>query len=69
MQPWLAQLCYPLLASLQPMDVLHMLPALPPPPSLQVLLGYYLLPSGMDDPVEVVLNPVGEELRSKPRVW
>lgn len=35
----------------------------------QVLLGYYLLPAALDDPVQVVLNPAGDELRSKCRVW
>jgi hypothetical protein len=34
-----------------------------------VLVGWYNLPVRINDPMEVVINPVGGRLRSKMRVW
>jgi len=34
-----------------------------------VLLGYYILPCRMDQPIESTVNPVGLEVRSRKRVW
>ncbi len=35
----------------------------------QILLGWYNLPENMMQPLELVINPQGEALRSKRRVW
>lgn len=34
-----------------------------------MLLGYYILPSRMDQPIESTVNPVGLEVRSIKREW
>lgn len=34
-----------------------------------LLLGYYILPSRMDQPIESTVNPVGLAARSRKRVW
>lgn len=34
-----------------------------------VLLGYYVLPSHIDQPIESTINPQGLAVRSKRRVW
>lgn len=48
----------------------------PPPPltptpthTTQVLLGYYRLPSGLGDPLDIVVNPLGEGARGEEAVW
>lgn len=33
----------------------------------QVLLGYYNIPTGMGTPVNIIINPVGDAMRSEPR--
>jgi hypothetical protein len=34
-----------------------------------VLMGYYVLPSHIDQPIESTINPQGLAVRSKRRVW
>jgi hypothetical protein len=34
-----------------------------------VLMGYYVLPSHIDQPIESTINPQGLAVRSKKRVW
>lgn len=34
-----------------------------------MLLGYYILPSHIDQPIESTINPMGLPVRSKRRVW
>jgi len=34
-----------------------------------VLWGYYIIPKDLDQPIISVLNPQGNDLRRKPRVW
>lgn len=34
-----------------------------------VLIGYYVLPSHVDQPIESTINPQGLAVRSKKRVW
>lgn len=35
----------------------------------QVLMGYMTIPSSVDQPLDLVINPQGNEARSKTRVW
>ncbi len=36
---------------------------------MQILVGWYHLPEDIMQPMELVINPQGEALRSKRRVW
>ncbi|KAK9843129.1 hypothetical protein WJX74_007389 [Apatococcus lobatus] len=35
----------------------------------QVLYGYYSIPAGVDTPIDIVMNPEGDKIRSAMRVW
>lgn len=35
----------------------------------QVLMGYVTIPSTVDQPLDLVINPLGDEVRSKVHVW
>ena len=35
----------------------------------QVLMGYVTIPSTVDQPLDLVVNPQGAATRSRPRVW
>ncbi len=40
-----------------------------PTAARQVLVGWYRVPKRKNDPMEVVLNPQGDNIRSRIRIW
>lgn len=36
---------------------------------LQVLLGYFVIPSIVQQPINATLNPIGDAARSEIKVW
>lgn len=51
----------------RPRGPLVAFPPVPTPP--QVLVGYYQLPSSVDEPLVLVINPKGARARAVQRVW